>query len=392
MSLLADMLSKAGRNKNEANKSVDIPPSLKRTVSDYSQKETIRRKVITVSGLAVLFIAFGIAGIYLTNIYLAKQQVSKKNAGETIAFGTKQAEPVIEQKQETDTKAAVSITEPRQVINQQAKGKTKVEKPKVSEAKSKEKTSTVKAEPLPTVEAALTETNSIKASETSKKEGPDTIISAEKTIPAATAVSPDVSAVSDGTEKKDIANKDFYLHMAKTAENKRDYQEALAHYKSILDIEPKNHVVMNNISNILINMGSFNEAIKYAEKALGVRKNHVPSLINLAVAHMKLKNYIKGKEYLLAALSAEPFNKIAIFNTALLYENIGDYDNAGEQFRILYNMGDIQGYLGLGRTAERQGRVSDAIRVYKEVISINDVDPKIKMLANERVRLLEGAQ
>ena len=139
-------------------------------------------------------------------------------------------------------------------------------------------------------------------------------------------------------------------------------------------------------------MGSFNEAIKYAEKALGVKKNHIPALINLAVAHMKLKNYIKGKEYLAAALSAEPSNKIAIFNIALLYENIGDYDNAGEQFRILYNMGDIQGYLGLGRTAERQGRGSDAIRVYKEVISINDVDPKIKMLANERVRLLEGAQ
>ncbi|MBI5328942.1 MAG: tetratricopeptide repeat protein [Deltaproteobacteria bacterium] len=408
MSLLADMLSKAGEKKSEVNKNVDIPPSLKRTVSDHSQKEIIRKKIIIVSGVSVLLIVSGIAGMYLTNTYLAKQHSSQKDIDKTVAYKTEQAEPVTEKLAIPSSPLAkggdkeIAAQEPAtsdkdkkglhpsagndKVNNRTAVSsdlnvlrqtdKTTVEKPKVSATKSKKKSETVKALPLPAVDAASLEANSVKASDVLEKTANNTVD---------TSVGTDI----EKTEKKDIAGKNFYLHMAKAAENRKNYSDALAHYMSILYIEPQNHVIMNNISNIFVNMGSFNEAIKYSEKALAIKKDHVPSLVNLGIAHIKLQNFTKGTEYLLNALSIEPSNRFAIFNTALLYENISNYDNAAEQFRMLYNMGDVDGYLGLGRVAERKGRISDAIKFYKEVLSLNEVDPKIKLFANERIRLLE---
>lgn len=93
--------------------------------------------------------------------------------------------------------------------------------------------------------------------------------------------------------------------------------------------------------------------------------------------------------HLLKAISLEPSNRHAVFNIALLYEKMDEYGKAGISFERLSQLGDIQGYLGLARIAEREGRISDAIRFYREIMSMADVEPRLKRFVNERLVMLE---
>jgi len=94
---------------------------------------------------------------------------------------------------------------------------------------------------------------------------------------------------------------------------------------------------------------------------------------------------VEGESYLLKALSVEPSNKNAMFNIAIFCERQGDNDEAYNYFYKLFEMGEIQGRLGTARIAEKQGNISLAVRVYKEILSMGGVDTQIKKLANERL-------
>ena len=183
-------------------------------------------------------------------------------------------------------------------------------------------------------------------------------------------------------------NKDLQLYLARSYENKKDYSKAFDSYKQILDVDPGNYLVMNNISSLLLHLEAFEEAIEYSEMALNIKKDYVPSLINLGIAYIKSGSLVAGEGYLLKVISIETSNKYALFNIALLYEKIGEYDKAYGSYQRLSKMKDYQGYLGLARIAEKQNRISDAIMFYRELMSIEDIDPGIKRMANDRVYML----
>jgi Tfp pilus assembly protein PilF len=218
----------------------------------------------------------------------------------------------------------------------------------------------------------------------------DTAEPASKSQPAP------VPEIAEGTGKgakqpsrDDLANRDVYLYTARTYESKRDYQQALYNYKKALGLDPENYIILNNISSILIQMGSYEESIVYSKNALAVKNTYPPSLINLGIACIRIDKLTEGEGYLTKALSIEPSNRYAILNLAIMQERQGDLDKAYASFYRLSGMGDIQGYLGIARIAEKRGKNSDAARIYQEILSMNDVDPKLKKLARERLSRIE---
>ncbi|MEE9164677.1 MAG: tetratricopeptide repeat protein, partial [Nitrospinota bacterium] len=197
-----------------------------------------------------------------------------------------------------------------------------------------------------------------------------------------------IVAVESKNRKAKPLNKDLQFYLARSYENKKDYSKAFDSYKQILDVDPDNYLVMNNISSLLLHLEAFEESIEYSEMALNIKEDYVPSLINLGIAYIKSGNLTAGEGYLLKVLSIEPSNKHALFNIALLYEKIGEYDKAYGSYQRLSKMRDFQGYLGLARIAEKQNRVADAIMFYTKLMSMEGIDPRIKKMVNDRVHML----
>lgn len=354
MSLLADLLSKVkykSASVGEGRKT-DVPPDLKRVVSSSAEKEATKKRILILSVLVILAIAAGVGAVYLMELYIkpsAKKRIAKTTTPAQIA--TRPALPQVEspKPQAPATKPELSKTKPKA-----AKPKLAKEIPK--QKPEQKKTPEPKAEPK---------------AENSQKD-------AEKKPAIAQEPQP----------KPQDSQKDVYLYTARTYESKKDYHQALLNYKKAMETDPGNYIIMNNISSVLIHLGSFEESIKYAKNVLAIKKDYVPSLINIGIAYIRLNNPAEGEAYLSKALSIEPSNSYALLNLGLLYEKRGDNDRAYGYFSKLSEMGNIQGHLGIARIAEKQGRSSDAVRIYREILSMNNIDPRTRKLVNDRLLLL----
>ncbi|MEN6317703.1 MAG: tetratricopeptide repeat protein [Syntrophaceae bacterium] len=180
-------------------------------------------------------------------------------------------------------------------------------------------------------------------------------------------------------------DKDFYLYGARTYEMQGKYNQALSNYKKVLTIEPNNYIVMNNISSMLIYLHSYEEAIRYAQKALNIKKDYTSPLINIGIGYGYLGKVSESEMYFQRALIIEPSNHNALLNLGIFYEKQNSLEKANEYFVKLSDAGDVQGYLGRARIAEKQKRIADAIHYYRLVVSTNNEDSQISNTARERL-------
>ena len=197
--------------------------------------------------------------------------------------------------------------------------------------------------------------------------------------------------LSGSTKASQVFNrddKDFALYAARTYETQGKYHQALLQYKTVLAMEPSNYAVMNNISGMLIYLGSYEESMKYAQRALNLMKDNVPSLVNMGIDYSYLGKPSESEVCLRRALTIEPGNRYALLNLALLYEKQSAFDKADQYYERLSQEGDAQGYMGLARTAEKQNRIADAIHFYSMVKSMDNTDSKASNTASERLMRL----
>ena len=327
MSLLADLLSKLKYQKTEHG---DVPVGLKRIVSDSQKRALLKKKLMAFSFFIAFVVMSGFGAVYFMESYIKPVAVKKsvqQNINEIIPNSS------IQTAEQTDKKIVVDA--------------------------------------------------------------------GEKTIPSPEPTPQSIELLKDNKQEVDVGwvearnptknsqhlndDKDSLLYSARAYESKKDYYQALLNYKKALELGPQNYIIMNNISSVLIHMENFSDALRYLENALSIKRDYVPSLINLGITYIRLGNSVEGESYLLKALSIEPSNKNAMFNIAIFCERQGDNDKAYNYFYKLFEMGEIQGCLGTARIAEKQGNISLAVRVYKEILSMGGVDTQIKKLANERL-------
>lgn len=353
MSLLADLLSKV---KFQGTKG-DVPPNLKQVVSDSSEKSAARKRFIMLSVLILLAVVSGFGAVYIVEFYM-KPHSAKKTSGP-----------------------------PEMPVQEQLAGKPS-------------------AVPAPDVQLPPARPETAVAARPKRERSP---VSVNKNIfhparqpekmQASQAGDYEKKKTSDATaSEKDITNqpagenresRDAYIYAARAAESKKDYQQALFNYKKALEMDSANYIIMNNISSIMLQTGSYNEAVTYSRKALAINKDYAPSLINLGIACIGLNDNAEGGNYLSRALSVDPSNRHALLNLAILHERLGDFEKAYGLYLQLAEMRDVQGYLGIARISEKKGRKSDAAGYYREILSIADLEPKIRRLANDRLMILE---
>ena len=299
MSILADILSKIKHLEPRR----DIPPGLRSTVSALRRKELNKRRVIILLIFAAIALSSGSVTVYLMQTYLPR--TTESHGGKAVVRGL--------------PGEGLKEVEPHTTIKQ-------------PEYKPEYKREEIKRKPT------------VRPEIIAQKEKPKV----EEIVSPVRKQGPFSNGVKEQPDVRTSEN-DLYLYMGGNYEKKGDHYNAISSYKKVLDIEPRNYRVINKIAYILIQIASYEEALKYLDSALSIRHDYVPALINTGIVYAKAEKFSDAEKYLLKALSLEEANQPALFNIATLYEKQGKYDLARGYYLRLKNLGNDQGRLGIER-------------------------------------------
>jgi Tfp pilus assembly protein PilF len=360
MSLLVDLLSKTKTKESRK----DIPPDLRRTVVDGTYKRKARRKVIILSILVFIIFLAGFGTIYVMETFktsLSTSIATKTHSRQAVPSTTiRDEQPPKPSSSETPVNIAIApkVLLPETGSQGKPQSQSRASSPRVAGNLIRES------------EPAITTTS--------------TVIKAQ--VPGkGKTTAPEALSTEKAQQKTNI---DVYLFAARTHEAKGEFKQALDYYTRALELDPTNYVVMNNISGVYIRLKFFSEALSFASKALDIKTNYTPSLINAGIAHVSLGNLAEGEGFLGRAATLDPSNKVALFNLAVLCEKQRNFDKAFENYYKLSQMRDIDGCLGAARILERQGRNSETARFYREILTIETASTSARQFANQRLSQL----
>lgn len=108
-------------------------------------------------------------------------------------------------------------------------------------------------------------------------------------------------------------------------EQKLDYLEHLLENKVTTNPSVENR---NLLAKVLIMSGKHEQAIEELEKALSIKVENLEVLTNLAVAYAAKEDYQHALTFVNQVLSINENYLAAIFNRALIYKELKQYDNA----------------------------------------------------------------
>lgn len=188
---------------------------------------------------------------------------------------------------------------------------------------------------------------------------------------------------------KDRATIDAWLFAARTAETRHDYTLAMTKYRKVLEADPQNYRIMNNLASICLNLGLHDQALFYANQALRLKVDYVSALVNGGIAQGRLGNEAGARAMLSRAVVSEPANRQALYNLALSQERGNALDDALTSWRRLADTGDARGLLGMARIKERRGENQEALRLYHEVTTRPEAGQQVKESARERIGVLD---
>lgn len=188
---------------------------------------------------------------------------------------------------------------------------------------------------------------------------------------------------------KDRATIDAWLFAARTAEAHHDYNQAMDKYKKVLESDPFNYRVMNNVASMCLRLGLNNDALSYANQALKLKGDYVSALVNGGIAQGKLGNDNGAKSMLIQAITVEPANRQALYNMGLLQERSSALDDSYATWRRLADAGDADGLLGMARIKERRSDKDEALRLYRDLLTYPEANQRQKDVARERIGVLD---
>jgi len=348
MSLLADLLSKI----KQPQPTRAVPPNLKGIVQASAAKSAARRKIILVSVLIIGLVLSGSIAVFFIN--------SLTDTSDIVAI---RPQPVSAPETATDHRDDPVQTVRSTDTVQSGQEKGAVTAPPVKEHKKQS--------------PAEKQTSDMSASDTVV-----TLNTEDRTVKPPPAV--------EETKNIDLAARDALLYKARASEMKQDYASSLATYKEVMDIDSDNVMVLNSMAYIYLKLGLIEESIQYALKAEELDADYTPALINIGIAYAQSGNVTAAEYYLGGAFKREPDNKSALFNLALLNEKKQNYAGAVEYFSRLSKLGDSAGILGLARIYEKQGRNSEALQLYKNLLLLESLDQQKRMKVKQRIKMLQS--
>jgi Flp pilus assembly protein TadD len=201
--------------------------------------------------------------------------------------------------------------------------------------------------------------------------------------------SPDAVGSERSWVIRDRTTLDAYLFAARGAETRHEFPLAMQQYRKALELDPQNYKILNNLASVSLSAGQPDEALRYANLALQQKDDYVSALINGGIAQGKMGNGIGARTMLGRAVAVDATNRVALYNLALSQEQGGLFDDAMNSYRRLSDSRDAQGMLGMARIRERRGERYEALRLYRETVTLAHVSQAVREAARERISVLD---
>lgn len=343
MSILAKLLKK----QSDPNEGGEVLPGLKQTVNSAGSAFSGKRRrtyLLIAAGAAAAIAGGGLLVVYLQ---------------------TRVPDPIVAQKN-----PSVQIAAPPQPQAQVSTVKTGAP-----------------ASPVAAVAAATPSKSAVRTTDKKRKQTVRHAAGTQGTVAARQPTSSGTAAQKPVI--KDRATIDAWLFAAKAAETHRNYNQAMENYRKVLEVDPHNYRVMNNLASICLNLELNREALAYANQALNRKADYVSAMVNAGIAQGRMGNGTAAQALLARAVTIEPANRQALYNLALEHERSNALEDAINNWRRLSDAGDARGLLGMARIRERRDEKRDALRLYREVVADPDAGQAVKETARERISILD---
>ncbi|MGV9171479.1 MAG: tetratricopeptide repeat protein [Promethearchaeia archaeon] len=171
-------------------------------------------------------------------------------------------------------------------------------------------------------------------------------------------------------EKYDVAF-EFYeisLELGQEIEQDFEYQK-----DTLLRIKNIYKEKLNDKSFIEINQNEFDNAIKYAKKALELDENYVTTHFNLANAYDLKGNFEQAKSHYQKAVELRPSFKEAWNNLGIIFQREENFSKALECYEkaLEIDQNYAEAWYHLGNTYRQRAKIDEAKNCYQKATSLN---------------------
>jgi protein O-mannosyl-transferase len=150
-------------------------------------------------------------------------------------------------------------------------------------------------------------------------------------------------------------------------------EEAIAHFRTAVEISPDYAEARNNLGLALLDKGEKQEAIAQYRQALDTDPSYNKARYNLASALAQLGQLDAAVAQYRQALQVEPDFIMARNNLGAALEQLGQTDEAIAQYRqaLEFHPNDLIVLNNLGLALAKKGQLDEAVASYRQAIEIN---------------------
>ena len=149
-----------------------------------------------------------------------------------------------------------------------------------------------------------------------------------------------------------------------------DFEQALLHYRNVLQRDQLNIEAHNNVGILYQGKGLYEDAAREFQRVLAIDQGYLTAHLNLSAAYLKLGRFEASAAEARAALALDPRNSGAMVNLALAQQGAGRPAEADASLRraIALDPQNAAAHYNLARQYDRIGEVGLALDHYRQFL------------------------
>jgi protein O-mannosyl-transferase len=173
-------------------------------------------------------------------------------------------------------------------------------------------------------------------------------------------------------ERSNFKSSVAHYNLGKTVGSRGDLEEAIAHYRQALQIDPAYAKAHNNLGNALFVRGELEEAIEHYRQALKIDPAHAKAHYNLGVALTRRGDLEEAIGHFRRAVGIDPAYVKAHYNLGVALARRGNLEEAIGHFRqaLRIQPDSAEVHENLGQALALQGKRDEAVQHYQQAVLI----------------------
>lgn len=182
---------------------------------------------------------------------------------------------------------------------------------------------------------------------------------------------------------------EYYLDFLTTSERESIIQELIPQIKNLKeeDITFSTAEILNDIGYALNNIKLHDQAIIFLERALAINPHHAFAFNNLGLAFFYKNQFEMAKYYYKRGVEENPDYDIGWSNLSEIYDIERDPDKTIEMAKkaISIKPSNYEALFFLAQGFYKNGKLEEAIPLYKKALNLEEIDKKPFSLTDSRV-------